>query len=60
MIFKETKMDDFVSIGIELLGHRIKIMREIAKLNHPAQSEGHSVLHNGFHDINHGETEAIC
>ena len=39
-------MDDLKEIGIELLGHRIRIMKEIAKLNNvqrnAAQNEGNT------------------
>ena len=38
-IIKEVKINDLVMIGIDLLGHRIKIMKEIANLNKPKDDQ---------------------
>ena len=44
-IIKEVRMNDLKELGIDLMGHRIRIMKEIANLNKenlnkPAQYEG--------------------
>ena len=40
-IVKEIRMNDLIALGVDLMGHRIKIVKEIANLNKPAaQHEG--------------------
>ncbi len=41
-VMEDIKDDDLKAIGIELLGHRMKIMKEIAKLSNQ-QTEGPTV-----------------